>query len=155
MNDTVTIPTSELEGAALDWAVGIADGRELELPSAVSGRSGVVWCEHFEVKLDGKVIGHDKARRYWKPSTDWNQGGPLIDKILKSGKWEIVQWEPGKKVAVQNFDSECLPVDCVSYDEESMREIGETVLIAACRAIVAAHLGDSVQVPAELVGGVA
>lgn len=30
-------------------------------------------------------------------------------------------------------------------------ECGETVLIAACRAIVAAKLGESVQVPAELV----
>ncbi|MDG9785381.1 phage protein NinX family protein, partial [Metapseudomonas otitidis] len=131
-HETVTLRTCDLIGAALDWAVAKAQGVEIELPC-----SDVVWAKYAGV---------------YSPSTDWSQGGPLIDKMLKSGKWEIIQWgNPG--VALQNFDNDCLPVDGVSYGDKSILQSGETVLIAACRAIVSAHLGDSVDVPAELVGG--
>jgi len=46
--------TSELTGAALDWAVAEADG-----------------CP---------VKGVNNRRNYWQPSTDWSQAGPIIDR---------------------------------------------------------------------------
>ena len=69
----------------------------------------------------------------WSPSSSWEQGGPLIDKhnveILRAG-------------------------DCVMaklYGLTNAAGDGKTPLIAACRAIVAAKLGDAVSVPEELV----
>lgn len=72
-------------------------------------------------------------------SADWSQGGPLIDKFMitggtDSGDDRLIYWAYAG-VARDGFP--CLE--------------GESFLIAACRAIVAAKLGDEVQVPAELV----
>lgn len=100
------IKTSELTGAALDWAVGMAEG--LDYPA------------------DSEEFG------CYEPSSDWSQGGPLIDKH---------------------------DVQILKFHGETMAGIGEglvdyypgsTRLIAACRAIVASKLGDEVDVPEEL-----
>lgn len=67
----------------------------------------------------------------WVPSVNWYQGGPLIDRLIvvitkqADGKW----WAHGGNDL----------------------GTGSTALIAACRAIVAANLGDTVSVPKELV----
>lgn len=139
MSEMKTVRTSELIGAALDWAVGLADRRELELPSGVPGRTGVVWCEPFEVKLEGKVIGHDKARRYWSPSTDWSQGGPLIGKHGFDFEWIGSDWH-GKPI--KQF--------CANGYDLAAEGWGDTHLIAACRAIVISKFGSEIQIPAEL-----
>jgi len=63
------IKTSELTGAALDWAVSIAEG-----VSFVHGD-----CEY---ELDGRVFqrgGCSVERRY---TTDWAHGGPLIEREM-------------------------------------------------------------------------
>lgn len=74
----------------------------------------------------------------WSPSTDWSQGGPLIAK---------------RKVSIAYHNGpDCTPMACLSGTHPAF-ECGETVLIAACRAIVAAKLGGAVQVPAALIGG--
>lgn len=100
----------------------------------------------------GKVCAKDDPRLYqepkssrwlfgpfgknWNPSADWEQGGPLQDKY-------DVGIEPG------------VP-DGLRYAYVPGRDLdgafGETALIALCRAIVSAKLGDVVQVPAELMG---
>lgn len=87
--------------------------------------------------------GAYEAECDWSPSTDWSQGGELIHKYMFDFEWVVSDWhgEP-----IEKF--------CVAHGYGLDREgLGPTHLIAACRAIVAAHLGDSVQVPAELVGG--
>lgn len=75
-------------------------------------------------------------------STDWAQGGPLIEEyrleIVFSGS-RSQGWECVKSWSYQEVDD--------TYP------VGETHLIAACRAIVAAKLGNVVSVPAELAGG--
>lgn len=168
-HEIVTLRTCDLIGAALDWAVAkvcVAQGSvSIDPQDAQSGLPYLtfdaggpsIWGAGREQRgtvnrNTGKPwVLHGPGGRF-EPSTDWSQGGPLIDKMLKSGKWEIIQWgNPG--VALQNFDNDCLPVDGVSYGDKSILQSGETALIAACRAIVSAHLGDSVDVPAELVGG--
>lgn len=120
MNDTVTIPTSELEGAALDWAVAKAECAPVEIPA-----SDVVWRKHFGV---------------YSPSTDWRHGGELIHKYMFDFEWVVSDWhgEPIEKFCVAHGYG----LDCEG--------LGPTHLIAACRAIVAARLGDEVQVPREL-----
>ena len=100
--------TSELQGVALDWAVAKCEG-------------------HGIGSLDDP---------WFAPSTDWAQGGPIIE---REGLW--LQPEIGKEgtagawycVAVEPFDA-----------------YGDTPLIAAMRCYVASKLGDEVQIPEEL-----
>ena len=56
--------TSELQGAALDWAVAKCWGLNVYLDD------GMV-----------RLIGHAFDRHYvfWTPSTDWEQAGPIIE----------------------------------------------------------------------------
>ena len=122
------IKTSELEGAALDWAVAVAlgwsptDPHEYGLPSYAD----TIW-----------VTG-DKVRptvQGFRPSTDWSQGGPLLSEYATHAeKYPLAKHEPW--------------VVWVANDEPG--QCGDTLLIAAMRAIVAAELGDTVDVPEEL-----
>jgi hypothetical protein len=63
--------TSELTGAALNWAVAVCE-------------------EYILVAPDGEVLGSHVGLDY---STDWSQGGPIIEReeidIIKVG---IKQW---------------------------------------------------------------
>lgn len=59
--------TSELQGAALDWAVAKCEGSKVRVMSGV--------CHDAEL-LDMQVDG-DTRIIY---STDWSQGGPIIER---------------------------------------------------------------------------
>lgn len=117
----IEVKTAELIGYALDWAVGVA-------------------CKDSELGLYPDIRGFwliGPFGKPWNPSADWSQGGPLIEKhaleIIEAGNgWAGVKtWCYGEPI-------EWFPE-------------GESHLIAACRAIVAAKLGKSVQVPEELI----
>ena len=99
--------TSELQGAALDWAVAKAERRTL-----------------------------DYFRGIYKPSTDWAQGGPIIERlgIILTTVTAIKSWH---WLAGFSFPSKAL-----SY--------GPTPLIAAMRCYVASKLGDEIELPEEL-----
>ncbi len=83
--------------------------------------------------------GHRMWTQPWSPSTDWSQGGPLIEQ-------EYVLLEP----------SGCDEWHAAHVTESEdgapgwSSEIGMSALEAAMRAIVLAHLGDEVDVPEEL-----
>lgn len=137
MTDLIEVKTADLTGLALDWAAGTADNLELELPSGFRSRTCVVWCDPFVIKLEGRPDFHDKTRRHWKPSSNWENGGPLIEKHAVSLH------------CPQSTDD--VWAGWVITDSGEFCQAGDTALIAACRAIVAARLGDTVQVPKELV----
>lgn len=124
--DMIEVKTAELVGPALDWAVAKAEGHEpLVVPTGRAEYSvGVI------LAMDDGPKGF--ACRY---STDWSLGGPLIDKHKVS-------------IAYHN-GPDCTPMACLS-DTHPAFECGRTTLIAACRAIVAAKLGDTVRVPRSL-----
>lgn len=107
---TITVETSKLSGAALDWAVAKAVG-------------------HVEGEL------HDDG--YWSGpdySTDWSQGGPLIEKYVVSLRGnEDRSWS------------------AYFHHTEGTGGHRNCALIAAMRAIVAAELGLEAEVPVELV----
>lgn len=106
------VETSKLTGIALDWVVAKAEGEDF---IAVSGVNG---------------IGMEyEATRY---STDWAQGGPIIDRedIGLLGKSDLF---PEPQLAVHPKDG------AVFW--------GSTKLIAAMRCFVANKLGDEVDVP--------
>ena len=115
------IKTSELEGAALNWAVAKACGIG-------------VWVKNGRAFQD--ILGTpDRPCSFWSPSRMWDQGGPLIERYEVALSPEQFGWEASV------------------YDGGHMNPIdgqGPTPLIAACRAIVAAKLGDVVEVPDEL-----
>lgn len=118
------IKTSELEGLALDWATALATGESIGID-----REFGIFVVAFG-GADGVMI--------WNPSTNWIQGGPLIEKYRP----DIGTGIQGHITALMNNSED---------DEEKLIHIrGDTYLIAACRAIVAAKLGDEVEVPDDL-----
>lgn len=136
---TVEVKVSELEGAALDWAVAVADGVQPILWDVCCG-NGVTNCnpsEPPECCCNPEVqvaIGFGR----WQPSTDWSQGGPLIEKYRPD-----VQTNSDGQIAAYLNNS-------LSDPDPLAIGRGDTYMIAVCRAIVAAKLGDTVQIPAEL-----
>ena len=136
------IKTADLIGPALDWAVGTA----LELPVEI--------CQVFQYGRPNGAhyisIGetdNDGAEVTFEPSEEWSQGGPIIEwenlglekhRLDGPYQWAACDWHP---VVVQGYT--CL--------ERSKYAYGPTQLIAAMRCLVAATLGDEVDVPDELV----
>lgn len=120
-----------------------ATGRVVEMQ--VSGLVGPAldWAVWFAVNGEpGEACRTRKLiftadRTYWQPSEGWAQGGPLIASHQIELSWDGVD---GKALWWKATHQ-----DIVQF------QMGETPLIAACRAIVAAHLGEVVSVPAELV----
>lgn len=132
----IKVRTCDLIGAALDLMVAIAIGGERKPYRFASNEDApmhMAW-----------VFPDGYAATSWRPSTEWDQGGRLIDKHIHLIENQSTRSDPDG-IAV-----------CLCWCDATQREgegWGATKLIAACRAIVSAHLGDSVDVPAELVGG--
>lgn len=124
----VDVNVCDLKGAALDWAVAKVEGWEqLDAPLTQ------VWMRHSQKDARNYPIGSPICNlRY---STDWSQGGPLIEKY--------------RPMVAYHNGPDRTPM-ATTDDLHPHFESGETVLIAACRAIVAAKLGETVQVPAVL-----
>lgn len=127
-----TMKTADLIGPALDWAVGLAVAGK---PIACTGSVPRWKFTMLEASVWPGDIELGDIERY-QPSSVWSDGGPLIA-------------SNGKRIGLELRMAE----NSASFLQSGMR-IGYTAsdaLIAACRAIVAAKLGDVVQVPAELV----
>lgn len=120
------IKTSELVRPALDWAVAQAVGRSVH----VAG----IWLINGVPVPQLRLTDLD----YWNPSTDWNQGGPL----LEAYKLDLGAPMESQQDGVWTANTEW---------GHPLGYSGPTVLIAACLAIVASVLGDEVEVPDELV----
>lgn len=134
------IKTSELEGAALDWAVAVAIGWKEPI-------FGVGLIRYFEEDRylmmetpdpnepdDVTKPHHFNHYEQWSPRRIWSQGGLLIEKYIHL----ISQDGKGGMYA-----------QCVSAPTYEFGE-GPTILIASCRAIVASVLGDEVDVQGAL-----
>ena len=133
---TVEVKTADLIGAALYWAVATVEGMN---PEPYFFQHGKRWV--IQVLCDGY---NPERKVYWfEPSTDWSQGGPLIERerISLTGPGCMGAAEPGKTWSAY--------IDTGSFGG-GQSFFGPSPLIAACRAIVAAKLGDTVQVPEEL-----
>ena len=122
----IEVKTADLSGAALDWAVGIAAGGEQKPRQFADNIDAPFW--------DAWVFPDGYACTAWKPSENWSQGGWLIY------KYQITYLRDGEDY-----------IAVISRMEQKGFGSGSNHLIAACRAIVDAKLGESVQVPAELV----
>lgn len=110
------VKTADLIDLSLDWAVAKCE-----------------WGNKFYNSTDLVQV----ARRQGY-STNWAQGGPIIDRMMQ-----------GKFFLMENDDSYCH----VAYSEtehDNAHGYGPTPLVAAMRCFVASRLGDEVDVPDEL-----
>ena len=149
--------TSELIGPALDWAVAKCEGRLHETSGRGATRFNGVWIDtghrtgttyvlrdaRFEEQYshcdDWPLYANQKI---WAPSTNWAQGGPIIERE----KIGILQWEKGCEGYL------CREHEHDYYLQDSLhgREVGPSPLIAAMRCYVASKLGEEVAIPKEL-----
>lgn len=126
------IKTSELSGAALDWAVSVAgeyeaNGHRPRLGWSTRTDVPRYWCVRHQVKDVGWFADYEFC-----PSRDWSQGGPIIG---RGG----ISWHCGNKTSWHAY----------AYGSPTNYN-GPTPLIAAMRCYVASRLGDEVEVPEEL-----
>ena len=115
--------TSELQGAALDWAVATLEG--------VADRLGQP--KDSTAAREFAIMHPDDP--YLQYSTRWAQGGPIIEreKIRLDCAWSPGPWKGSCKI-----------------DGHTAGVEGATPLIAAMRYYVASKLGDEVEIPEEL-----
>ncbi|WDY60348.1 phage protein NinX family protein [Pseudomonas sp. PSKL.D1] len=137
MTDLIEVKTADLAGEALGWAVGKAEGLELYL---VEPQYGTGW-RVFSRKM-GAVLEYTKRYNPWE---DWALGGPLIDKhhVQTSFNGSGFSRSP-------TGEYWCAYVCKPSGQQELPSGGGPNALTAACRAVAQAKLGDTVQVPKEL-----
>jgi len=124
--------TTELTGAALDWAVGMALGHDmskainlgayLRIPAHTGSAYTVTFC----------------------PSTDWTVGGSIIE---QEGI-DVCCRPTGSK---HNPEPDWASAKFLSAQEPAaFLQSGPTPLIAAMRCFVASKLGDDVNMPEGL-----
>ena len=121
------IKTSELSGAALDWAVAKAEGND----------QFVQYTPHLRV-YHQRTDGLSSYTVTFCPSTDWTRGGPLIERECIDIMFEGPEW-----YAYMRYEAADGYNRTLQYD-------GPTPLIAAMRCYVASKLGDEVEIPEEL-----
>lgn len=139
MSEFVEVNTADLVGAALDWAVGSALGAEVR-PHAFCKEPGSY------VQPGCTVFPNGNAYSRFKPSTDWSQGGPLIEKhgIRLERSRDGHSWFAGWMFSASGWNARY-----ETFDGED--DFGSSsALVATCRAIVASVLGETVSVPKEL-----
>lgn len=111
--------TAELSGATLDWWVAKAEGvdvyREYD--------TGEVW----------------HGNRTYRPSTDWDIAGPIIEREKISTVFEPWLDHPKEWQAVLDFAGD----ESGGYNGKFI-QYGQTALIAAMRAFVASKFGEEV-----------
>lgn len=114
----ISVKIADLSGPALDWAVGIDIGHTVSVDSG---------C----VRVDGDET-------IYSPSTNWSQGGPLIDSF-------------SPRFNVAHFRVDYSP--CIDSTVLGGYGWGPTFLVAFCRSFVAScSVSEFVEVPADLLG---
>lgn len=124
------VKTSELIGPALDWAVAKCEQVIVDI-----GKRGQVFFDTYENDPPAGVNEYNDNRwQMYSPSTDWAQGGPIIEREKLS-------------VTIQQGDPPLWFASCPRYYFKSN---GPTPIIAAMRCYVASKLGDEIEIPEEL-----
>jgi hypothetical protein len=127
------IKTNKLTDAALNWAVGIAYRGSQWCTDPEIGlyhRDYLSGSRHVVIALDYYFMD-DWGLTLYSPSTDWAQGGPIIERERIDVLYEHdLRW--------------------IAVPQKGIESYGPTPLIAAMRCFVASKLGDEVEVPEEL-----
>lgn len=123
----------DLTGPALHWAVA----RALKL--------NVIRCGAGPSQYLAYIPKGKRTYYKWEPTTNWKQAGPLIDQYIVNF-WMHVKY--------QKSDPDCFTAVAMVPGIQDCAILcaveGPTKLVACMRAIVAAHLGDEIELPKEL-----
>lgn len=135
------IKTESLEGLALDYAMAISKGYAV---GELKGHPGVL-CLGKNGACQSLLSGGDAllALRYgyYKPSTDWNQGGPILEAMYKRGL-------SLERVGTENFGYRAAyAIDGV--DDNYL--YGITPLQVAMKCFVIEKLGLKMDIPDRLI----
>lgn len=121
------VKTSELSGAALDWAVAKSEGYSDWDGEAFNSKGVDVYCFLY--------------LHSYHPSDAWVQGGPIIDRekiAIRPHEHDTQHWSAERPL--------------VDFSERlSSFSTGDTALIAAMRCSVLSKLGNVVDIPDELI----
>ncbi len=141
MSDMIEVKTADLTGPALDWAVAHAtkawEWAHEWFPTMTLDPTFLRASNHLSY---GKVvlIPNNPMRQdaeFFQPSTDWAQGGRLIQKHLICLTW---------------FSRDSWRANVSVLNGPTTYVLGPQPLIAACRALALHELGDVINVPAEM-----
>jgi hypothetical protein len=126
--------TAELTKAALDWAVAKCKGELDEQDYYLHESTGAFMLERGEVSWA------------YSPSTNWSQGGPIIEhEDISFRKYH----KPNSSGHGKYYAKVCRESgEKIWWTKRDMT--GPTPLIAAMRCYVASKLGDEVEIPEEL-----
>lgn len=128
------IKTSELKDKALDYVVAkIESGIEPEY------FNDCIWI------TTGSFFTRVR-RNVFEPSTNWSQGGPIIERERITISALFAQINP----PIPDFDKNEWGAYIPYGTTERGMGAGPTPLIAAMRSYVACKLGDEVEIPEEL-----
>ena len=128
MTDLIEVKTADLVGEQLAWAVGKAEGLDVRLAPPIYGNPWRVF-----VRYTGEVTIRDVR---YDPHENWSLAGALIRKHNIS-------------LHAPQHGSDCWAAWRTINDKDVLMG-GTTETIAACGVVVALKLGDTVQVPKEL-----
>ena len=112
--------TSELTGAALDWAVAKCEGVNAE-----------AFDLFYEPTEPNDYDSHNYPEFHY--STIWAHGGPIIERECIDVMFEGPEWYAYMR-----------------WEDKNLQYDAPTPLIAAMRCYVASKLGEEVDVPEEL-----
>ena len=102
----------------------------------------VAKCENVEPDENNRPIwfGDGDERVEYTPSTNWAQGGPIVEREIISVSHDTagstIEWAAWTPAPIR--------------DEAEAFGYGPTPLIAAMRCYVASKLGDDINIPEEL-----
>jgi hypothetical protein len=126
-----SIKVSELTGAALDWAAAKCEGHESRCPWLLEKEGYAAW-QSYENAWGNPLPNY---------STDWKQGGPIIEREGIS----IAKLEETLPDAMAPH-----PACWSGHIDGVFVRYGPAPLIAAMRCYVAFKMGDTIEVPEEL-----
>lgn len=133
------VKVSELTDAALDWAVAKCKNQYVE--TRVTGRQNTS-CR-FGLFYNQRWVGAWERWDEYTPSTDWAQGGPIIEREINNlFKQHQIVGAPATWTACKHIDT--------GTHTALLNVEGPTPLIAAMRCYVASKMGDTINVPDEL-----
>lgn len=143
MSEFIEVKAGDLVFGALDWAVAQVEKLKVELTPPNYGEGTALVF----------LVGDEGL---YRPSTDWNIGGPLIKKygVMLSPPASLVHRNYGNYDKRNGYYESGVWSTTIFAKERKHRRAGfsheSDPLIPAMRAIVQFELGDVVSVPAEL-----
>ena len=127
------VKTNTLTGAALDWFVAECEGK---IEQGVYGAPDLLETG-LHLHYCDVLLSHP-----YNPSTDWAQGGPIIEREKMTLSYD----EDG-----QTYSAYVSLFRQRGMSNRTRWRSGPTPLVAAMRCLVASQIGDEVEVPEELI----